>query len=53
MSDYLVWAAEEMEKRWGWNYDDAVEYLMSNNHIPDQVSMERYNKEVKKDEQKS
>lgn len=45
MKDYLIWAAERLEKKYKWDYYDAMEYLMSGNHIPYDVSIEKYLKE--------
>lgn len=42
MSDYLIWAGEKLEKKYGWNLEDAMEYLMSGNYIPKDVSLEKY-----------
>ncbi len=45
MSDYLVWAAERLEQKYGWKFEDAQEYLMSGNYIPYDISLEKYIKE--------
>ena len=42
MSDYLIWAAERLEKKYGWNFDDAQEWLMSTNYIPHDISLQKY-----------
>ena len=47
MKDYLIWAAEKLEKKYKWNFDDAMEYLMSGNHIPYDVSIEKYLQETR------
>ena len=49
MKDYLIWAAEKLEKKYGWNYYDAMEYLMSSHYIPADVSMEKYLEERDKE----
>lgn len=46
MSDYLIWAAEKLEQKCGWNFEDAMEYLMSGNYIPHDVSLEKYLEET-------
>lgn len=47
MSDYLIWAAEKLEKKYKWNFEDAHEYMMSVNYIPYDISLENYIKENK------
>ena len=47
MSDYLVWAAERLEYKYGWNFEDAREYMMSGNYIPYDISLEKYIQENK------
>ena len=47
MGDYLIWAAEKLEHKYGWDFDNACEYLMSGAYIPEDVSIERYIKEEK------
>ena len=47
MSDYLVWAAEKLEHKYGWNFKDAQEYMMSGNYIPYDISLQKYIEENK------
>lgn len=49
MSDYLVWAGEKLEQKYGWKLEDAMEYLMSGNYIPHDVSLEMYLAERRKE----
>ena len=42
MSDYLVWAAERLEKKYNWNFDDAMEFLTTTAHVPYDVSLQKY-----------
>lgn len=46
MSDYLVWAAERLEKKYGWDFEDAQEWLwsmsQSNTPLPYDISLEKY-----------
>ena len=48
MSDYLVWAAERLEKKYGWNFDDAMYWLTHASYIPEDVSIQKYIKEEMK-----
>lgn len=42
MSDYLIWAAERLETKYGWNFEDAQEWLVSTNYIPYDISLQKY-----------
>ncbi len=42
MSDYLIWAAERLEKKYGWKFEDAQEWLTKTDHIPYDISLEKY-----------
>ena len=42
MSDYLVWAAERLETKYGWKFEDAQEWLMKTNYIPYDISLQKY-----------
>ena len=42
MSDYLVWAAERLEKKYGWKFEDAQEFLVTTAHVPYDVSLQKY-----------
>ena len=46
MSDYLIWAGEKLEQKYGWRLEYAMEYLMSGNYIPHGVSLEKYLEEM-------
>jgi hypothetical protein len=46
MSDYLIWAGEKLEQKYGWKLEYAMEYLMSDNYIPYDVSLEKYLEET-------
>ena len=38
MSDYMIWAAERLEHKYGWKFEDAQEWLMSTNYITYDIS---------------
>ena len=40
--DYLIWAAERLEKKYGWHFDDAQEWIIFSNYIPYDVSLQKY-----------
>ena len=42
MSDYLIWAAEKLETKYGWDFDNACDFMMSTNYIPEDVSFKKY-----------
>ena len=42
MSDYLIWAAERLEKKYGWKFEDAQEWLMKTDHVPYDISLQKY-----------
>lgn len=42
MSDYLVWAGEEMEKKYGMNVYFWMDYIMNGAKVPKQFSLETY-----------
>ena len=47
MSDYLIWAAEKLEQKYHWKYEYAVEWLMSTDHIPYDLTIQKYLEETK------
>lgn len=46
MSDYLIWAGEKLEQKYGWRIEYAMDYLMSGNYIPHDISLEKYLEET-------
>ena len=42
MSDYLVWAGEEMEKHYGMDMDFWMNYIMEGHAVPQWLSLEAY-----------
>ena len=50
MKDYLIWAAERMEKKYHWVFEDAMEWLVNTEYTPYDVSIQKYLEEVKCDD---
>ena len=48
MSDYLIWAAEKLESKYNWDFDDAMEFMMTTDHIPYDESIQKYIEEEAK-----
>ena len=44
MSDYLVWAGEEMEKRYGMNVYFWMDWIMQGMYVPNDLTLEAYSK---------
>lgn len=42
MKDYLIWAAEEMENKYGMDFDFWQEWIMSGGYIPPSCSIDSY-----------
>ena len=42
MSDYLVWAGEEMEKAYGMNMWFWMDYIMNGAPVPKRFSLDTY-----------
>ena len=45
MKEYLIWAAEKLEKKYHWDFDDAMYWLTHASYIPEDVSLSKYLKE--------
>jgi hypothetical protein len=48
ISDYLVWAAEKLEKKYKWDFEDAMYWLTHASYIPHDVSVQKYLEETRK-----
>lgn len=46
MSDYMVWAAEKLEVDYGWDFDDALEWLGKTHYIPYPLTIQKYLEET-------
>lgn len=42
MKDYLIWAAEKLEKKYKWDFEDAMYWLTHASYIPHDVSVQKY-----------